>query len=589
MGLPQGEANPRPTWEGDGMLDREWLDAAYGKKPVDLLIKKARWLDVFSGAFREEDLGICKGRFTGPGAYRARRVLNLEGRYLVPGFMDGHCHLESSMLTPREFARATLPRGTTAVVADPHEIANVMGLEGIRYMVESSRGLPMRFFFTLPSCVPATHLESSGAALSAAELALFLQEQWVAGLGEVMNAPGVVLGDRPVHEKLALFRGKAVDGHAPGWSGKALNAYVGSGILSDHECTSLKEAQEKLTLGMWIMIRQGSTAKNLEALLPLVNERTVGRCLLVTDDRTPEGLMKDGHLDGILKQAVRMGLDPVLALQMVTINPCRYFGFRNMGAIAPGYAADVVALNSLKSFEIEMVLVGGKLAWSRRGGFKRLGQVSASAAFGSFRMAPISLRDLQVRVAGDRMRVMEIVPGQILTRQVWLKPKVKDGIAISDPARDLLKIVVVERHKATGNMGIGFVKGFGLKEGALASSVAHDSHNVVSVGVEDRDILTALKEVASMGGGLVVVKEGRALARLPLPVAGLISPWPLERVVKRHEEVVKGAWEVGCTLSDPFMVLSFLALPVIPELKLTDLGLVDVKEFRRVSLFKEKG
>ncbi len=569
------------------MPDMEWVQAASGKIPVDLLLRRACWLDVFSGLFRQGDLGVHQGRFTGPGSYKARRVLDLEGRYLVPGFMDAHCHLESSMLTPKEFARATLPRGTTAVVADPHEIANVLGLEGICYLVEASQGLPVKFYFTLPSCVPATHLESSGARLSAAELALLAKEPWVAGLGEVMNAPGVLLGEPQVHEKLALFKGRVVDGHAPGWSGKPLNAYVGCGILSDHECTTLEEAQEKLSLGMWIMIREGSTAKNLEALLPLVNQRSVGRCLLVTDDKTPEGLRKEGHLDWILKKAVGMGLDPVLALQMVTINPCRYFGFAQRGAIAPGYAADAVALDSLETFEASMVMVGGRVAWSRQEGFRGLGKVQAPPAPRAFRMAPVSLEQLRVEARGGKIRVIRIIPGQLLTLQDWAQPKVQGGVVVSDPGRDILKLVVAERHKGTGNLGIGFVRGFGLRQGALASSVAHDSHNLVAVGVEDRDILAALKEVASMGGGLAVMKEGRALERMPLPVAGLISPWPLEKVVGRHEKVLKEAARLGCNLPDPFMVLSFLALPVIPELKLTDLGLVDVREFRKVSLFEE--
>ncbi len=571
------------------MVDMEWLEAACGKRPVDLLIKNALWLDVFSGIFKEGDLGIHKGRFTGPGSYKASRTLDLGGQYLVPGFVDGHCHLESSMLTPREFARAVLPRGTTAVVADPHEIANVLGLEGIRYMVEASRGLPVRFFFTLPSCVPATHLESSGARLSAQELSLLVQEPWVAGLGEVMNAPGVVLGDREVHEKLKLFCGKVVDGHAPGWSGKLLNAYAGCGILSEHECTSLQEAKEKLSLGMWIMIRQGSTARNLEALLPLVNSKTVGRCILVTDDRTPVGLMQEGHLDGILKEAVAMGLDPILALQMVTMNPCLYFGFRDMGAIAPGYRADAVVLTSVESFHVSMVMVNGKVAWSQEGGLKGLGQTPWAQPSSSFCMAPVSVERLRVKALPGKMRVMEIVPGQILTRQDWVEPRVENGLVVSDPQRDILKTIVAERHKGTGNLGIGFVRGFGLREGAMASSVAHDSHNVVAVGVRDKDILIALNKVAAMGGGLSIVKNGSILESLPLPVAGLMSQWPLKRVVKKHEKLMKAIKELGCLISDPFMVLSFLALPVIPELKLTDMGLVDVREFKKVGLFDGSG
>lgn len=570
------------------ILHREWLDAAAGRRPVDLLLRRACWLDVFSGTFREGDIGVHRGRFTGPGSYEGRRVLDLEGRFLVPGFIDAHCHLESTMLTPREFARAVVPRGTTAVVADPHEIANVLGLEGIRYLVEASSGVPLRFRFTLPSCVPATHLETAGARLSAQELALVAEEPWVVGLGEVMNAPGVLMGDPDMMGKLQLFGGRPVDGHAPGWTGKALNAYVGSGIRSDHECTSLSEAEEKLGLGMWIMIREGSTARNLEALLPLVNHATVNRCMLVTDDRTPEGLLQEGHLDSVLSRAVEMGLDPVLALRMVTINPATYFGFHDMGAIAPGCLADAVVLESLGPIQVSMVLVGGKVVWSKSGGLRGFAARSAWAeAAGSFSMPSISPEGLRIPVQGKRVRLMSLVPGQITTRQEWVWPTTRDGEVVSDPERDILKLVVAERHMGTGNLGVGLVRGFGLKVGAIASSVSHDSHNLVAVGVEDQDILVALNEVATMGGGLTVTAQGKVLERLPLPVAGLISHWPLERVVRRHKRVVKETAKLGCGLPDPFMVLSFLALPVIPELKLTDLGLVDVREFRTVSLFEE--
>lgn len=568
------------------VLDREWLDAASGRRPVDLLLRRARWLDVFSGTFRQGDIGVYRGRFTGPGSYRARRVLDLEGRFLVPGLIDAHCHLESTMLTPREFARAVLPRGTTAVVADPHEIANVLGLEGIRYLVEATQGVPFRFRFTLPSCVPATHLETAGAKLSAQDLALLSKEPWVAGLGEAMNVPGVVLGDPEVHEKLGLFRGRVVDGHSPGWTGRLLNAYVGSGIRSDHECTSLEEAREKLSLGMWIMIRQGSTARNLEALLPLVNERSVGRCLLVTDDRTPEGLFREGHLDSVLDRAIELGLDPILAFRMVTLNPALYFGFPDMGAIAPGYLADALVLESLGPIVVSRVLLGGKLVWSRKTGLRGFGRGPLPATSGSFSMAPIFMEQIRVEARGDRIRLIELVQGQILTKQRWVRPRIRDGQVVSDTTRDILKILVAERHRGTGNVGVGFVRGFGLKRGALASSVAHDSHNIVAVGVEDRDLIAAVREVPRMGGGLVAVESGRVLASLPLPVAGIISSWPLERVVKRHAQLLNAARKLGSQIEDPFMILSFLALPVIPELKITDLGLVNVKEFRTVDLFK---
>ena len=567
-------------------IDRDWLDAAAGRSRIDLLLKNVRLINVFSGTIQRTDVGVHRGRFVGPGRYRARRVMDLEGRYLAPGFIDGHCHLESTMLTPREFARAVIPRGTTAVVADPHEIANVLGLEGIRYMVEASMGVPFRFHFMLPSCVPATHLETAGASLSADDLALFAREPWALGLGEVMNVPGVLFGDPGVLAKLKRFQGRVMDGHAPGLRGEGLNAYLSCGIGSDHECTSLVEAREKLERGMWIMIRQGSTARNLEELLPLVNERTVRRCLLVTDDRTPEDLLEHGHLDQVLGQAIALGLDPVLAVQMVTLNPAEYFGLRDLGAVASGRWADGVVLDGLSPFRVEMTLVGGEVLHRRGKPLRGFRAGAAPKAPSSFRMPPVDPATLRVEAQPGRIRVMERIPGQILTRQRWMKPLVRDGAVVSDPSRDILKIAVAERHRGTGNVGIGFVRGFGLQRGALASSVAHDSHNVVAVGVEDRDLIAAIQAVADMEGGLVVVDGGRVMGWLPLPIAGLMSDWPLERVAERHQRLREAALGLGCSIEDPFMALSFLALPVIPELKLTDLGLVDVKAFKVVDLFE---
>ncbi len=566
-------------------MDEAWLKAARGESPVDLLLKDARLINVFSGSVQKGSIGIHLGRFVGSGDYKAKRVIDLDGMYLAPGFIDGHCHLESTMLTPREFARAVIPHGTTAVVADPHEIANVLGMEGIWYLVQASRGVPFRFHFMLPSCVPATHLETSGASLTAQDLSLIAGEKWVLGLGELMNFPGLINGDPAVLEKLLAFRGRLVDGHAPGLGGKLLNAYVSCGIRSDHECTSLREAREKLERGMWIMIREGSTARNLEDLIPLVNERTARRCLLVTDDRSPEDLLERGHLDTAIEKAVALGLDPVLAIQMVTINPSEYFGLRELGAIGPGYWADAVVLSELRPPRVEMAFFRGRVVWRKGRVGGPWGGASTKAA-NSFSMAPLTLDSLRVEGRGDRMRVMELVPGQIVTRESRLRPKVRDGAVVSDPLRDLLKLVVVERHRCTGRVGVGFVRGFGLKTGALASSVAHDSHNVVAVGVEDGDLLKAIQTVARMKGGLVVVEKGRVKEKLPLPVAGLISPWPLDRVAERHRKVRHAAMQLGCELEDPFMVLSFLALPVIPSLKVTDLGLVDVNEFRVVGLFE---
>ncbi len=565
--------------------EKPWLDAAAGNVRVDLLLKNVRLVNVFSSEIQETSVGIHAGRYVGPGEYRARKSMDLEGRYLAPGFLDAHCHIESSMLHPKEFARAVLPHGTTGVVADPHEIANVLGLEGIRYMVEAAQGIPFRFHYVLPSCVPASPLETSGAHLGAEDLALMCHEPWAVGLGEVMNFLGVIQGDPALLEKIRRFQGRPMDGHAPGLGGKELNAYIACGIRSDHECTSLKEALEKLRRGMWIMIRQGSTAKNLKDLLPLVHGATARRCMLVTDDRTPEDLLNEGHLDSLLAQAMEEGLDPVTAIQMVTLNPARCFGLEGLGAVAPGFLADGVILSSLKPPKVEMVIVGGKVVYRRGGAVRGLGGAAGSLSPGSFRVEGLCMNRIRVPAREGRIRVMELVPGQILTRQRWMRPRVEEGLVVSDPDRDLLKAVVVERHRGTGNVGIGFVRGFGLKRGALASSVAHDSHNIVSVGVSDREILKAVNEVVRMRGGLVVVDGGLVKARLPLPVAGLMSTWRVERVTHRHEALRRAAQDLGCPLKDPFMALSFLALPVIPDLKLTDRGLVDVGNFRVVELF----
>jgi adenine deaminase len=575
-------------------ITKEWLDAAAGRKPIDLLLKDVRLINVFTGSIQRTHLGIHNGRFVGPGAYRARRILDLQGQYLAPGFIDGHCHLESTMLTPREFARAVIPRGTTAVVADPHEIANVLGLEGIRILLESAQGVPFRFHFMLPSCVPATPLETAGASLTDADLASMSRAPGILGLGEVMNAPGVIYGDPEVLSKVNRFQGQVIDGHAPGWSGNALNAYISCGIRSDHECTSLREAKEKLEKGMWIMIRQGSTAKNLRDLLPLINERTARRCLFVTDDRTPEDLLELGDLDAVLKEAIALGLDPaialgldpILAIQMVTLNPSEYFGLRDLGAVAPGYRADAVVLERLSPPRVAMVIVGGKTVYQKGRRLRGFGPRSPAFSARDFGMPRLSLSALQVKERGNRIRVMERVPGQILTRQRWMKPRVAGGLVVSDPSRDILKIAVVERHRRTGRVGIGFVRGFGLKRGALASSVAHDSHNIVAVGANDGDLLEAVRAVAQMRGGLMVADHGKSVVGLPLPIAGLISPWSLQRVAERHKKLRMAVRELGCSIEDPFMALSFMALPVIPDLKLTDHGLVDVNAFKIVDLFE---
>ncbi|MBU1966211.1 MAG: adenine deaminase [Proteobacteria bacterium] len=561
------------------------IRVARGKQAPDLVLKGGRVLNVFSGEIIRADVAVCDGIIAGIGSYEGPVVIDAAGDYITPGFMDAHMHPESTLLLPAELARAVLARGTTAIIADPHEIANVLGTEGIRFMLAASEGLPVDFYFLLPSCVPATDLETSGASLSVAELKTFRRQKRVLGLAEMMNYPGVLCGSDPVVEKLIAFRRRIRDGHAPLLSGKDLNAYIAAGIRSDHECTVLAEAQEKLRLGMHIMIREGTQAKNLKELLPLATSWNSRHCSLVTDDLHPHDLLSKGHLDHLIDIAVGEGIEPVEAVRMVTFNTARYFGLRDVGAVAPGYRADLLILQSLAPVRVRSVIKGGKKVFDD-GGFTgeettraECGQISA------MNVRPFNREAFAVPSRGERIRVIGLIPDQILTRQLILEPAVRDGAIVSDVSRDILKLAVVERHRATGRIGLGFVQGFGLKEGALASSVAHDSHNIIAVGCDDGDLFAAVKAVEAMNGGLAAVRNGELLAGLPLPIAGLMSDRPLAEVARGWEELRRVARDFGSVPAEPFMVLSFLALPVIPELKLTDRGLVDVNLFEHVPLF----
>lgn len=568
-------------------LTLELISVARGDKPADLLLRNARIVNVFSGKVEEGPLAIYKGRIVGTGNYQTKRVIDLKGLYLSPGLIDSHIHIESTMLCPAEFARAVVPRGTTSVIIDPHEIANVWGIKGIRYMLRAGIGLPLDIYIMLPSCVPATSMETSGARLTARCLKPLLRERNVLGIAEVMNYPGVIAGDRGLLAKirLGIEKERRIDGHAPGLSDKALNAYIAPGISSDHECTEIKEAEEKLKRGMFIMIREGTTEKNLSALLPLVGKANSRRFSFVSDDRHPFDLLREGHLDDILRKAVRMGLDPVTAIQLTTINPAEHFGLKDRGAIAPGYRANMVAFEDLRDFKPVMVFKDGGLV--ARDGKVLAGCIPRQRAMAddSMKINWENVKDLEVKAEGDWIKVIQVFPGQIITKKVVERPKIENGIVVSDIRRDILKAVVIERHKGTGNIGIGFVRGFGLKRGAIASSVAHDSHNIVAVGVNDKEILRAAKKVTEMGGGLAVVLDGRVMGALPLPIAGLMSDRPLNTVVKAMDKLLGAVRQLGCKLPDPFMTMSFLALPVIPELRLTDRGLVDVKGFKVVSVF----
>jgi len=567
---------------------KEKIRIASGDGMADLLIKNGRVVDVFSGQIEKKDVAIFGGVVVGFGDYRAREIIDVKSDFLCPGLIDGHVHIESSMVTIPEFARAVLPNGTTSVVIDPHDIANVLGREGIRFMAESAEGVPLNVFIMVPSCVPATHMETSGATLKAAELKPLFKESWAVGLAEMMNFPGVIFRDPEVLKKIEMAKGKRIDGHAPMLSGKGLYAYLTAGIRSDHECTTAKEAKEKLKNGMWIMIREGTTARNLRSLIPLVHPKNSRRFFFVTDDRHPKELLEEGHIDSMVRQAVQWGLDPILAIQMATLNAAEYFRLDDLGAIAPGYRADIISFDHLGRFQIKKVFKDGKLV-SENGKmlFPLIQKKKGPTLKGSVRVKSLKKDAFLLRSDRSLAKIIQLIPDQIVTKKGMKRVLLKDGVAHPNVKEDILKIAVVERHKATGNIGIGFVQGFGLKTGAIGSSVAHDSHNIVLVGTNDADMLKAVEIIQAMRGGLVAVLEGKVLASLPLPIAGLISEASVARVNLQLEALHRASKTLGCKIPDPFMILSFLSLPVIPELKITDKGLVDVNQFKFVPLFGE--
>jgi len=558
---------------------------ATGQEPVDLLLKNGRLINVFEGSIHPASVAIHEDRIIGFGEYEAKETIDLEGRFIAPGFIDGHLHLESSMLAIPEFARNVAPLGTTAVVADPHEIANVMGVDGIRYILDSSERLPLRVFIMFPSCVPATPFETSGAVLTHADMAPFKAHPRILGLAEMMNYPGVLFADPEILAKLGVFDGKVKDGHAPGLAGKDLCAYAGAGIGSDHECTGLEEAREKLRAGMRIMIREGSAAKNLDALLPVVNEHNSRNCFFVTDDLDPRDILERGHIGSLVRKAVKKGLDPVRAFQMATINTAQYFRLHELGAVAPGFLADLIVLDDLEDFMVSRVYQNGRLVAADGKVTCAVPAASVSALGSSMNVAWDKLHGFSVPAEGTAVNVIQVVPGQIVTRRTVEQAPVSNGYLVADPERDILKIAVIERHHATGNCAVGLIRGFGLKRGAIACTVAHDAHNIIVVGVNDEDMLAAARETGRMGGGLAAVVDGRVQASLPLPIAGLMSAKPIAEVADGLEAVIRAAQELGCALEGPFATLSFMALTPIPELKITDQGLFDSVNFRFAPLF----
>jgi len=569
------------------MALKDVISVAKGDKKADLLLKNGQLVNVLSAEIYPANVAIYKGKVVGIGDYEAEKEIDLNGKYICPGFIDSHIHIESTMLSPAEFSKATVSSGTTTVVADPHEIANVLGVKGIKYMLDVSKSLPQNIYFVLPSCVPSTKLETSGASLEASDLKPLLKNKRVIGLGEMMNFPGVCSKDEEVLAKIEMALGSNVfiDGHAPGLTGKDLTAYINSGIRSDHECVKLEEAKEKLRLGMHIFVREGSDAKNMEALLPLitpVNSRFFSLC---TDDIHPKDLA-EGHINGVLKKAVTLGLDPIIAVQLATVNAARHFGFKELGAVAPGYNADITVVNNLHDFKVDIVLKDGEVVAEKGKAVFQAKQKRKALVKETIKVKPLKIEDLSVKAKEGNIRVIDIIPEQVVTSESLEEPNIKDKNVVPNIDKDILKLAVVERHKALGRIGIGFVKGFGLRRGAVAQSVAHDSHNIICVGASDEDILSAVRQVIKLKGGIVVVAGGLVMAELQLSIAGLLSEGSLLEV---HEKIVKldeAVKELGSGIPDPFGLLSFLALPVIPKLKLTDKGLVDVAKMEIVDLFE---
>ena len=559
---------------------KEMILAARGDLAPDLVLKNARIVNVFTKEIESGDVAIKDGYIVGIGEFDGEDEIDIGGRIICPGLIDGHIHIESSMISPSEFAGAVAPHGTTVVIADPHEIANVAGEEGIRYMLEASAGLPVDIFFMLPSCVPATPLDESGAELSADELEPFYKEERVAGLAELMNSFGTVRADEEIIRKIqgANSYGKRIDGHAPFLTGKDLNAYITAGVRSDHECSSAEEAIEKLKLGQFIMIREGTAARNLEALLPLFDDKYCDRCMLVTDDKHGSDLIDNGHIDYIIRKAIRAGKDPLNAIKMATLNAAMYFGLKDRGAIAPGYIADIIVLSDLEEFTVEKVFKNGRLTVDGGKNVRAIKSPSIDKekyprVFNSFNLREIKPSDLEIRDEGTKKRVIKVIPGQILTEELIVESSSKQA----EPDKDIIKLAVIERHKGTGHTGVGFVSGYGLKKGAIASSVAHDSHNLIVTGCTDDDMALAANTVRENGGGLAVVCDGKVLSSLPLPIGGLMCEMNVNEVEDILRVMKEQARQLGVNEGiDPFMTLAFTALPVIPKLRLLTQGVVDV-------------
>lgn len=571
------------------MVDRV-LKIARGEEKAELVIKKANIINVFTNEIIKGDVAIDKGRIVAIGQYSGWEEIDLKGKYLSPAFIDSHVHIESSKVTPGQFAKAVVPRGVTSIIADPHEIANVKGIEGIEYMLEESENIPLDVYMMLPSCVPATPFESAGAVLEAKELAKIIDKEGILGMGEMMDYVGVINGDEKVLEKIELAKekGKIIDGHGPMITGRELNAYVAAGIRTEHECSTVKEMVERLRLGMYIHIREGSAARNLKELIKAVNKDNLSRVMFCTDDKEPSDLLENGSIDNNIRLAIEAGIDPIDCIKIASLNPALAYGLEGKGAIAPGYRADLVVIDNLIDFNILMVFKDGKLVAENYMPLFHVTESSNTSMKNTVVIKPIKEEDLKLNIKGDKVNVIGVIPDSLITeklvREVGKDIVVEGGEFVK--GNDILKVAVIERHKATGRIGLGLVEGFGLENGAIASTIAHDSHNIIVIGDRDSDMVLAVEELKRLGGGIALAQEGKIIGSLQLEIAGLMSDKPLEEVRKGLDEILQLAYDklsVNRNI-EPFMILSFLALPVIPSLKITDLGLFDVDKFKFINL-----
>lgn len=552
------------------------IAVAAGREKADLVLKNAKYLNVFSNEFLCGDIAVANGLIAGVGKYDGKTEIDVSGKLVLPGFIDAHIHLESSMVTPAEFAKAVVAHGTTTVITDPHEIANVMGIDGVEYMIQASQNLPIDVHFMMPSCVPATEIDESGAELDCKDIDLYLDNKKVLGLAEMMNYVGVINGDKNVLSKIVTSQAhhKKIDGHAPELSGNDLNAYIAAGVYSDHECSTFENALEKLRKGQFIMIREGTAAHNLKALIPLLTQQYYSRCMFATDDKHPSDLLCGGHIDYIVKQALKNGADPIVALKTATHHAARYFLLNNKGAIAPGYLADIVVVDNLEDFHVETVFKRGKLVFDgevKDFSAPTVDEKLAEKCFDTFHLDSVTPNSFKV---DGKLGLIGLVGGELLTRNLGTADKI-------DVENDILKIACIERHKGTNHIGVGYVKGYSLKSGAVATSVAHDSHNIITVGCNDDDIAVAVNAIKDSKGGIAVVENGKIKALLELPIAGLMSDEPLTTVNEKLENAKLSAYELGADKSiDPFMTLSFLSLPVIPSLRITTKGVFDAENWK---------